>query len=60
MKIKGSNILISACVCVLLYLMCSQIIHTNWCFRDTRPNYGVPFGQIRAETKLTDWIKEEI
>ncbi len=25
-----------------------------------KANYGVPFGQIRAETKLTDWIKEEI
>ena len=41
MEIKGSNILISACVCVLLYLMCSQIIHTNWCFRDTRPAISI-------------------
>ena len=37
MEIKGSNILISACVCVLLYLACSQIIHTNWSFRGAIP-----------------------
>ena len=37
MEIKGSNILISACVCVLLYLACSQIIHTNWSFSGAIP-----------------------
>ena len=41
MDIKGSNILISACVCVLLYLACSQIIHTNWSFRGAIPAISI-------------------
>ena len=41
MEIKGSNILISACVCVLLYLACSQIIHTNWSIRCEVPAISI-------------------